>query len=306
MHFVLIFDLDVLMGYAVTALLVAWLLNRSQGVCDAVMWAAGALHLAVIAASTLDLRMFPGADPARMGAREDGLLPAGGEGTGFSSFADSYWDMVYDRFHHLLQLRWGDEPWQMFPMTVFLFLLGVRMYRAGVFADDAKGRRIRRHLLVWGVGLGLPLAVFTELSTMDDLAMIHRYGVSAILALGYIGLAGLVLDRVRRPGPMTIGLTSLGQVALTGYVAQNLLGSVLIPALGLEALMLDAFGPWGGLGLGVAVCALLMGGSYLWLLRFSHGPAELAQKWALSKIPDRPAQGKGNPENESPAPAPRA
>ncbi|NEC93492.1 hypothetical protein G3I71_48985, partial [Streptomyces sp. SID12501] len=54
-HFLLVFAWDVLMGYAVTAFLVARLLTRSEKVRRRAMWTAGALHLVMVALLTLAL-----------------------------------------------------------------------------------------------------------------------------------------------------------------------------------------------------------------------------------------------------------
>src|SRR5690606_39782080 len=51
-HFTLVFAWDVLMGYAVTALVTAWLLARGTRLRRAVARGAGALHLALMAAGT--------------------------------------------------------------------------------------------------------------------------------------------------------------------------------------------------------------------------------------------------------------
>ncbi|MFD7398305.1 DUF418 domain-containing protein [Streptomyces virginiae] len=67
-HFVLVFAWDVLMGYAVTALLVAWLLARSEKVRRRAMWTAGGVHLALISLLTLDALSRP-AGPRRARTR---------------------------------------------------------------------------------------------------------------------------------------------------------------------------------------------------------------------------------------------
>ncbi|WP_308315903.1 hypothetical protein [Streptomyces sp. CC228A] len=56
-HFVLVFAWDVLMGYAVTGLYVAWLLSRSERARRRAMWWAGGLHLAVMLLLTAALAL---------------------------------------------------------------------------------------------------------------------------------------------------------------------------------------------------------------------------------------------------------
>jgi uncharacterized protein len=271
LHFVLVFAWDVLMGYAVTALLVAWLLNRSERVRRRVMWWAAGAHLAVIGLLTAAL--------APDGAEEGGAVPR--EVVDLYAHG-GYLDQIAFRLENAVALRM--EPVLTFFLLVFLFLLGVRLLRAGAFGADGTGRRLRSRMLVWGLGLGLPLNVAVELGG-PDLFLLSRYGAAPLLAVGYIGLIGTLVDRVRRPGPLTAGLTSVGRTALSGYVLQNVL-CVLVSygiGLGLAERLGGAGRAWWVIGLWAAVCAVLMAGSTLWLRRFPAGPLEAFQKWALRR-----------------------
>ncbi|MFF3767447.1 DUF418 domain-containing protein [Streptomyces sp. NPDC001922] len=273
-HFVLVFAWDVLMGYAVTALLVARLLARSERTRRRVMWWAAGLHLALMGAFTALL--------AGAGRNEDG------SGGGVSQRVvdlyahGSYPDQIAFRLENALALRL--EPVLSFGLLVFLFLLGVRLFRAGAFGMDETGRRIRARMLGWGLGLGAPLTVATAVGG-QDFFLLGRYCAAPLMAVGYIGLIGAVVGRVRRPGLLTTGLTSVGRTALSSYVLQNLLSMLLCYGigLGLAARWGDSGSPWWVMGLWAGVCAFLMIGSTLWLRRFSTGPLESVQKWALRR-----------------------
>lgn len=269
-HFVLVFAWDVLMGYAVTALLVAWLLTRSERAQRRVMWWAAGIHLAVMGLLTAALAAT--GDGADDGVPEDVVdLYAHG----------SYPAQIAFRLENALALRM--EPVLTFFLLLFLFLLGVRLFRAGAFGADETGRRLRSRLLAWGIGLGLPLNAAAALAG-PDLFLLARYGTAPLLALGYIGLVGAAVDRVRRPGPLMTGLTSVGRTALSGYVLQNALCVLISYGIGLGlAERLDGTGPWWVVALWVTVCAVLMAGSTLWLRWFSTGPLESVQKWALRR-----------------------
>lgn len=269
-HFVLVFAWDVLMGYAVTALLVAWLLTRSERVQRRVMWWAAGVHLTVIGLLTAVL-VLAGGDSDGGGTVSPDVVDLYAHG--------GYLDQVAFRLENAIALRM--EPVLTFFLLLFLFLLGVRLFRAGAFGADETGRRLRSRLLAWGLGLGLPLNVAAALAG-PDLFLAARYGTAPLLALGYIGLIGAVVDRVRRPGPLMTGLTSVGRTALSGYVLQNVLCVLVSYGIGLGlAEQLRDTGPWWVVGLWAAVCAVLMVGSTLWLRKFSAGPLESLQKWAL-------------------------
>ncbi|MFI1497136.1 DUF418 domain-containing protein [Streptomyces platensis] len=273
-HFVLVFAWDVLMGYAVTALLVSWLLARSERTRRRVMWWAAGLHLALMCTLTALL----------VGNGRNGDGSGGGVSQRIVDLYahGSYPDQIAFRLETAIALRL--EPVLAFGLMVFLFLLGVRLFRAGAFAMDGTGRRIRMRMLGWGLGLGAPLAAATAVGGRDFL-LLDRYCAAPLIAVGYIGLIGAVVSRMRRPGPLTTGLTSVGRTALSAYVLQNLLCMLLCYGigLGLAARWGDTGRPWWVMGLWAGVCAVLMVGSTLWLRRFSTGPLESVQKWALRR-----------------------
>ncbi|MEU3445708.1 DUF418 domain-containing protein [Streptomyces thermolilacinus] len=292
LHFLLIFAWDVLMGYAVTALFTAWLLTRSARARRRVMaWALG-LHLTLMGLLTAALA-YAEADGD---ADADGGVPQ----EVVDLYAHGSWaDLVAFRLENALVLR--AEPVLSFGLLLFLFLLGVRLMRAGAFGADAAGRRIRARMLRWGLGLGVPLNVACALGG-DAWFLMGRYGAAPLVAVGYVGLIGAVVDRVRRPGPLTRGLTSLGRTALSGYVLQNLLCGVVAYGfgLGLAEKLGDGAGggggrgwePWWVMGLWAAVSVLLLAGSTLWLRRFPAGPLESAQRWAL-RLAGKRSTGRG-------------
>jgi uncharacterized protein len=271
-HFTLVFAADVLMGYAVTSLVVAWLLTRSRRAQDAVMWTAAALHAAFIGLLTAVMVL----DPATAGGEtppEVVDLYAHG----------SYLDQVAFRLDHVLLFR--AEPILTFALMVFMFLLGVRLFRAGAFGDDAAGRRIRGRLLVWGLGVGVPFNLATSLAG-PGLALLDRYVAAPVVALGVIGAVGWVLDRANPGGRAVTAVSSLGRTAMSGYVAQNLVCVLLLHGFGLGlATRLADSGPWWVMGLWAALCALLLTASTLWLRRFRAGPLEALQKAVLARAP---------------------
>lgn len=269
-HFVLVFAWDVLMGYAVTALLVAWLLTRAERAWRRVMWWAAGLHLTVIGLLTAVL--VSDSSPGGGVSREVVDLYAHG----------SWTDQIAFRLQNAIALRM--EPVLTFCLLLFLFLLGVRLFRAGAFGTDGTARRIRARMLAWGLGLGVPLNVAVALGG-SDFFLLGRYGAAPLMAVGYMGLIGAVVDRVRRPGPLMDGLTSVGRMALSGYVAQNVICMLVAYGigLGLASELGEAWRPWWVMGLWAVVSVVLLVGSTLWLRRFPAGPLESVQKWALRR-----------------------
>ncbi|THA83995.1 DUF418 domain-containing protein [Streptomyces sp. A0592] len=278
-HFVLVFAWDVLMGYAVTALLVAWLLARSEKVRRVALWTAGGVHLALVALVTL----------ASMSASD--TSPEGPDGPDPAAVAlyahGGYGAQIAFRLENIGALR--IEPVFSFGLLVFLFLLGVRLHRAGAFTATAEGRRIRNRLAAWGLGLGLPLNAAATLGG-GDFFVLGRYGAAPLLALGYIGLIGIALDRMWIPRAVTRSLGCVGRTALSCYVAQNVLCMLLCYGIGLGlAHRLAGGGPWWVMGLWAGVGVVLAAGSRLWLSRFDRGPLEALQHAVLSPRRRSPA-----------------
>ncbi|WP_431868529.1 DUF418 domain-containing protein [Nocardiopsis eucommiae] len=268
-HFTLVFAGDVLMGYAAVALLVAWLLTRSERARNRVMWVSVSLHVALMGLVTAALVT----DPARTSTVPPEAVELYAHG--------SYADQVAFRLDHFLGLRL--EPVLTFGLMVFMFLLGVRLLRAGAFAGDPVGRALRVRLLGWGLGLGVPLTVVTAVAGPDWLLM-DRYVVAPLVAVGLIGLVGRLLDRTNGTGPVVTGVSALGRMAMTGYVAQNVLLMFVCYGfgLGLAERMADT-GRWWVLVLWAVVSLVLVVSSLLWLRAFRHGPLEALQKKVLSR-----------------------
>ncbi|MBZ9641287.1 DUF418 domain-containing protein, partial [Streptomyces sp. PSKA30] len=273
LHFVLVFGFDVLMGYAVTALLVARLLTRSERVRRAVLWTSVSLHVALMSLITLALLASDsGSDEASVSAETVDLYAHG-----------SWLDQITFRLENAISLRL--EPVISFGLLVFLFLLGVRLHRTGAFTATERGRQLRTRMAAWGLGLGIPFNAALTLGG-EEFFFLGRYVAAPVVALGYIGLIGVVLDRGWLPTPLTNGLSSVGRTALSCYVLQNLLCMLACYGLGLGLGLAERLadeGPWWVMTLWAAVCALLVTASTLWLRRFSQGPLESVQRWALRR-----------------------
>ncbi|MFC3493028.1 DUF418 domain-containing protein [Glycomyces rhizosphaerae] len=264
-HFILVFAWDVLMGYAVTAIIVAWMLKRSQRAQNALMWTALGLHLTLMGLITAAMFSGPGIAP-EPNPEVQALYVSG-----------SWIEQVQFRLDNALAFR--IEPVVTLPLLVFLFLLGVRLFRAGAFGAEAQGSRIRRRLLWWGLGIGVPLNL-ALMNGPDQLFFLERYAAAPVVMLGYIGLIGLIVEKMRR-GIVMSAFESLGRTALSGYILQNLIASAVCYGWGLGLAAKYGSNAWFVAGLWLAIALVLLVGARLWLRRFSTGPAEMLQKAVL-------------------------
>lgn len=263
LHYLLIFEFDVLMGYAVTAVIVAWLIGRSDRVVRTWMIAVGTLHVVAVGLLTVAIAA---AAPA-----------AAGPSLSFST--DSWTDQVLDRI--TLAPVYRIEAVFIIPLGIVLFLTGSRLLRAGALADDPAGRRIRARLMVVGFGVAAPLNLLTTFAG-PDWFWVDRYLLPPFVALGLLGLITTVVYRLTtESGVLRTGLTAVGHTALSCYVFQNLVAAVLCYGwgFGLAARFADAR-PWWVIGAWTSICALMMTLSVWWLRRFDRGPLELLSQRA--------------------------
>ncbi|MGI5273076.1 DUF418 domain-containing protein [Nonomuraea sp. CA-218870] len=273
LHYVLVFEYDVLMGYALTAVVVAYLIGRSDRVVTAWMTAVGSLFVLAVGAGTAALLA-------------SGASPAGGvAGTLFTE--GSYLDQVASRIEFAWAYR--AEAVLIVPLGIVLFLLGARLVRAGVFDGTERGAALRRRLMVAGLGAGLPLNLLTTLAG-PAWFLVDRYLLPPLVALGLLALITSLVRRDAAPGPLRRGLSNVGRTALSCYVFQNVVASALCYGWGLGlAARLDRLRPWWVPVAWLVICALFMALSTLWLRRFERGPMEAAWQWAY-RLPRRQAR----------------
>ncbi|UVS79335.1 DUF418 domain-containing protein [Actinokineospora sp. UTMC 2448] len=256
LHYILVFEGDVLAFYAVVSVIVAYLAAHSERTIRAWMITAGALHVAAVA-------LLTAAMTATGGAVDGGGLPA----------PDTWTGQVAMRLEHWVTLR--AEGLFVLPLSTVLFLAGVLLWRAGALTDTARGAALRARLIGWGIGVGVPLNFLAALAG-PSWFLVDRYLCAPLVAFGLLGAITAVVHRMRpRPGPLRAGLTAVGRCAMSCYILQNLIASALCYDWGLG--LADRFGhhgPWLTAGAWLTVTALLMAGAAGWTRRFERGPIE--------------------------------
>ncbi|NJK46573.1 MAG: hypothetical protein HC933_22070 [Pleurocapsa sp. SU_196_0] len=134
-HFFLILEFDILMGYAITAMLVAFIVTRGERVMRTATWVALGVHIVLVSALTAVLMFTPASDLER----------ALGDTAEISRvyLNGSYLDDVAYRAANFWSLR--AEAIFVIPMGVVLFLFGVMLTRAKLGKDAiTKGRGMGR------------------------------------------------------------------------------------------------------------------------------------------------------------------
>lgn len=269
LHFVLVFEGDVLMAYALTSVVVAYLIGRSDRAVRAVMVVVAVVQMTLLSLGTLVILIATGTqddDAAVFG--DPAVYSAGG-----------YLDQVLARLDHALLYRL--ELVIIVPSSVVLFLLGSRLLRAGVFEDSPSGRRLRTRLTVAGLGVAAPLNLATGLAG-PGWVLLDRYLLPPFVALGLLGLITTLLLGARgAPGRCRRGLAAVGRTALSCYVFQNVAASALCYGWGLGlALRWADYRPWWVIGAWLGICLTFTWLATWWLRFFDRGPLELVWHWA--------------------------
>lgn len=173
------------------------------------------------------------------------------------------------------------------PMALGVFLVGSWLLRSGRIGDVAAQRSFFLGLAGVGlpVGLGLSLWAAAIGVGLDAAGTQARWLLASALmalgtlplALGYLAVFALVWSTAA--GARALGLLApAGRMALSNYLLQSLVGSLVFYGYGLAL--------WGRIGhaglvlLAAAVFALQVAASHWWLARFRFGPVEWLWRWA--------------------------
>ncbi|MGG0811328.1 DUF418 domain-containing protein [Paenibacillus alvei] len=269
LHFVLVMEYDILMSYGITGMIAAFIIRGGDRAISITMKVIGTVHVIVILGMLL---------LGLMGAN----MSLGNFDQVVALYRDGSWlEQVQYRLSHFVQLRF--EPLFVIPLNVFLFLLGVRLMRSGVFAPDGNGQRQRNKLLKLSLYAGVPLnlLIFIPGGIFD---MPVRYLFAPFLSLGYIAIIGKMIqynkwDRLWRL------LENTGKMSLSCYVMQNVIASVLCYGWGLA---------FGGklnsfiiIAIWIEISVFQLWFASRWLRAFKLGPMESVRKRAVGIFQSR-------------------
>ena len=277
-HAALLSDGDILVLYAVTGLLLVPMRGARPEIL--IRWAIGIVAVsAVITAlllGSIELgRTFAAEEMAQADAewadefrREERALTAAYLGSSFvqgmaariASYAGNAWVLF------------------MIPTVLAMFMAGFAAGRRSLLRRIADHRAPVRRLCAWGLGLGLPLALIA-LAGMNRLPVLsalmafwfNLVAAGPIMAMGYCAGIALLWQRPAwrrwlRP------LAWLGRLALTNYLLQSAITTVLFHGFGLG--LARRVSPAQALLIAVIILAVQLVVSGWWLRRYRFGPAE--------------------------------
>ena len=168
------------------------------------------------------------------------------------------------------------------PKVALLFLLGALAVRLGWLTRPERHRRQWQRVRAVGLGLGLPLNLWTAWCTMRgamepfeppalmDLAWVAAELAGPLLAAGYV--AALVLAAPSMRSWLDRLMAPAGRMALTLYLSQSVLLVLLLQGPGLQ--LGAVLGHAELLLLCVALFAVQLVAAHLWLRVRNQGPLE--------------------------------
>ncbi|MGV3617069.1 MAG: DUF418 domain-containing protein [Fimbriimonas sp.] len=160
-----------------------------------------------------------------------------------------------------------------------LFLLGVIFGRSGVLVSPSKHPRTRYAALAIGFGAGIPLNLlgFLKLRGAPEIDIFIEFCGGPILAVGYLMLGAMLVERgaLRR---LTDALATVGRVALTTYLSQSVLATIVFYSWGLGLFGKLSLAGQLGVVAGIWVFNLIF--AHWWVRRFTLGPVE----WLLRSL----------------------
>ncbi|PCK18564.1 hypothetical protein CEY02_18625 [Bacillus pumilus] len=218
-HFALVMEYDVLMSYAITGLLVAFIVRGGNRRIKKGMIFSGVIHLLVM--SFLIVFSLSEMETESYDQSSEPVLE--------EQLSETWISQVQDRLQHFFMYR--EEAIFIIPMNTFLFLLGVRMMRAGVFYANERGRTLRETLFRIGLWIGLPLNALIFVPN-ELVEFVVRYAFSPLLSIFYIAVIAKLLARTES-WLMWTWMEYVGKMALSCYILQNVICSILFYSWGM-------------------------------------------------------------------------
>lgn len=267
-HFTLVMEYDILMSYAVTAIIVAFIVKFGDKAIKRALYVFGSFHAVMILLILVSALL--GANTSLVGVDPVSLYENG-----------TWFEQIQYRLTNFLYYR--TEAIFIIPMNIFLFLLGVKLMRSGVFLQNDKGRKARQKLFKIGIFIGVPLnlLIFIPGGVFDLPA---RYLFAPILSIGYIGILGKMVE-YKKLDWLWKRFGEIGKMSLSCYVLQNAMASIIFYGWGLglggKLNSIEVIGIW----LTLSLLQLII--AHICIKHFHVGPMEWIRKHAIQSVTEK-------------------
>ena len=265
-HFTLVMEYDILMSYAVTAVIVAFIVKFGDKAIKRALYVFGSFHAVMILLILVSALL--GANTSLAGV--DPVVSLYENGTWFEQIQYRLTNFLYYRTEAIFII----------PMNIFLFLLGVKLMRNGVFLQNDKGRQARQKLFKIGIFIGVPLNLLIFIpGGVFDLPV--RYLFAPILSIGYIGILGKMVE-YKKLDWLWRRFSEIGKMSLSCYVLQNIMASIIFYGWGLglggKLNSIEVIGIW------LILSLLQFFIAHICIKHFQVGPMEWIRKHAIQSV----------------------
>lgn len=279
-HAYLLWYGDILVTYALTALVIVWFRKRQARtllVLGLVFLSMAALFMAGTAASIDFMPPAQAEELREMWEPTQTYLQSEAE-----ALRGGWLDQMAARVAGSAEMQtiafatWG------FWRSGGLMLLGMALYKWGILS----GRRTRtfyRNLMLIGLGVGLILVGvgvarqladgFTFASSRFSMTYQFNYWGSVLVSLGYIGAIGLITQTGIWQN-LQDRLAAVGRMALTNYLLHTIIATTIFYGHGFG--LFGEVSHVGQIGVVLAIWIFQLIISPIWLSRFRFGPFEWA------------------------------
>ena len=184
-------------------------------------------------------------------------------------------------------------------VTFGCFLLGICAWRAQLFADSQRNRRVMRQLVLWA---GIPAALTSVLMwlypsgmRLESAAQLFPFVISCVqqVALATFFVAGALLMYWNSSSQGWLSkLAPMGKMGLTTYLMQTVFGLLVFYGFGLGLLGRIGVATCVALGIAFFICQIFI--ARWWMQRYNQGPVE----WLWRSATDRRFQALLRPQGE--------
>ena len=194
--------------------------------------------------------------------------------------ADSFLNTAYGNLTNgkIAVWLWSWEAGRIF-QTISLFMFGFLAGRKHFFESSAQNAKFWRKVLLYSVMLFVPLFIIKEnIIHWITAVSIHRplqtiFTSWSNMAFMLLLVSGFyLLFRNDLFNKFLSHLSPIGQMSMTNYLLQSLLGSFIYYGFGLG--LYQYTGPTYAIGIGVILALLQLSFSKWWMKRYSRGPLE--------------------------------
>ncbi|MEH6942710.1 DUF418 domain-containing protein [Bacillus sp. JJ722] len=267
LHYVFVIEVDVLMSYGVTAIIVAYIAKLPHKKMMRWFYAMGTFHLFNITALTVIL----------LGADTNFSITSASQ-----VYASGTWiEQVWYRIENIGVLR--TEAIFIIPQNICLFIIGILLMRKKIFTlDSGINVKTRNKFLTIGF-IAIPLNLLYFLPS-EALFFPVRYVFAPLMALFYMGLFSWLFEKYKQ-SRLFYFFEKIGKMALSNYMLQNIVASCIFYGWGLGIGLQELSAP-AIISIWLLIVLFMMAFSHFWLRHFSAGPIEWAWK-LLTNIPAR-------------------